>query len=156
MTQPIHGRVYLAGLIAGLSYGTATDWREKATSQLRPRGIAAFSPMRGKAHLIGVKELDSGHGPEHPLCAPRAVFDRDRFDVERADCLLVNLLGAQRISIGTVMEMAWAHLLRKPVVLVMEPAGNPHDGHALLAQCVSIRTHSLEHALSYVQGVLQP
>jgi hypothetical protein len=35
---------------------------------------------------------------------------RDRFDATRCDVLLVNLLGAERVSIGTMMEVAWADL----------------------------------------------
>lgn len=148
------GAVYLAGPIAGLSYEEAVDWRGDARVLLGRHGIAAYSPMRGKAHLMGVEQLDSGHAPEHPVTTYRAIFDRDRFDVERCDVLLVNLLGADRLSIGTIMEMAWAHLLRKPVVLVIEPSGNPHDGHAMLSQCASFRVDSLGDALQIVRGIL--
>jgi nucleoside 2-deoxyribosyltransferase len=40
--------------------------------------------------------------------------------------VLVNLLGAKTVSVGTVWELGVAYTLRKPVVLVME-RDNPHN-----------------------------
>lgn len=53
---------------------------------------------------------------------------RDRFDVRTADALLINLLGAPRVSIGTMVELGWADAYRIPVVTVMDPDDklNPH------------------------------
>jgi nucleoside 2-deoxyribosyltransferase len=147
---------YLAGPIAGCSYAGATDWRLSAQSDLARLGITAFSPLRCKTHLSGVAVLDSGHNPEHPLCSPEAIFARDRFDVERVDALFVNLLGATHVSIGTVMEIAWAHVWRKPVVVVMEPSGNVHDGHAMLMQCLAFRTDNVTTGLELLAAILLP
>jgi hypothetical protein len=41
-------RVYLAGAIAGLNYGDATDWRHQAKFLLAERGIETLNPMRAK------------------------------------------------------------------------------------------------------------
>ncbi|UQN10311.1 nucleoside 2-deoxyribosyltransferase domain-containing protein [Deinococcus sp. QL22] len=147
---------YLAGPIAGCSYAGATDWRLAAQSDLARLGITAYSPLRCKTHLSGVAVLDSGHNPEHPLCSPQAIFARDRFDVERVDALFVNLLGATHVSIGTVMEIAWAHVWRKPVVVVMEPSGNVHDGHAMLMQCWGFRAETVETGLELLAAILLP
>jgi hypothetical protein len=82
----------------------------------------------------------------------------------RADVLLVNLLGAERVSIGTVMEIAWADAVRVPVVLVMEPSaeentglvpskGNVHE-HAMIRECVGFRVQTLDEGLNVVKAIL--
>lgn len=151
-----HGTVYLAGPIATLSYKGATHWREHAADILNSYEITAFSPMRWKEHLQDSLILDGGDTPDHPLCAHRAVCHRDLWDVERCDVTLVNLLGARAVSIGTVMEMALAYHLRKPVVVAIEASGNPHDGHPMLAQTFAYRTDTLQGALNIVQCLLVP
>lgn len=115
-------RVYLAGPIGGLNYGGATYWRDDATQELAWRGITALSPMRGKSYLSGETKLDATKYTQ-PLSSPKGLTTRDRFDVRTCDLVLANLLGATRVSIGTVIELAWADLLRTPVVLVSEMIG---------------------------------
>lgn len=156
-------KVYLAGPITGLSYGGCTDWRKYACEQLANTGIVGVSPLRAKDYLKN--ETAIGDSYEHiALSTSRAITTRDRFDCVRADTLLVNLLGAERVSIGTVMEIAWADAARVPVVLVMEPAveentglvaskGNVHE-HAMLRECVGFRVQTLDEGLNVVKAIL--
>lgn len=152
MTQPT---VYLAGPIAGLDYAGAVGWREQATEDLFAWGVKALSPMRAKQYLRDVTEF-TGHcrdeGSEGPLSSARSVVARDRFDVLRADVILVNLVGATRISIGTMFEMAWAMLNHKPVVLAMEP-GNVHE-HAFVGEAAGFRVETLSEALRVTRAIL--
>jgi nucleoside 2-deoxyribosyltransferase len=148
--------VYLAGPIAGLDYAGATDWRIQAEQKLATAGIKGLSPMRAKKYLADVAEFSATCGPENglgPLSGPRAVMTRDRFDATRCDVLLVNLLGATRVSIGTAMEIAWADLCRTPVVLVMEAHGNVH-GHAMLVEAAGFRVETLDAGLDVIIGIL--
>lgn len=147
--------VYLAGPIAGLNYSGATEWRDIASAELAAAGIKALSPLRGFDHLKNVESF-CPRAEDHDRNATsgsRAVMTRDRFDATRCDLLLVNLLGAGRVSIGTVMEIAWADLKRTPIVCIMEP-GNVHE-HAMVSEAIGWRAHSLEEALSLVKAVLQ-
>lgn len=149
--------VYLAGPIAGLGYEGATNWREKVEAALERRGIKALSPMRAKEYLREVEAFSGTCGPEStmgPLSGARAVMTRDRFDATRCDVMLVNFLGAERVSIGTVMEIAWADLRRTPVVLVMEPEGNVHE-HAMLGEAVGFRVATLQEAVDVVTAILR-
>ena len=77
------------------------------------------------------------------------VFERDKFDATRADILIVNLTGANRVSIGTMMEIAWAHLAGKFIVVVMEKVGNPHM-HAFVREAASIMFEDTNDAVDYV------
>ncbi len=146
--------VYLAGPISGQTLDGCNDWREWVMQKLGPE-IVGLNPLRSKkARLSGVGQI-SDHYDDEPLTRLPGIVGRDRFDVMRADMVLVNVLQAQRISLGTVMEVAWADLLRKPVVLVMEPQGNPHE-HGMFTQVVSWRVETLEEAVRVVRAVLLP
>lgn len=147
--------VYLAGPITGLSFGAAQDWREYAIQYFTDLGIDAFSPLRGKYYLNGEKELkDSYAQTVSPLSTPHAIVTRDRFDTTSRDLLLVNFLGATKVSIGTVMEIAWADMLRKPIILVME-AGNVHT-HSMLTEVSGYIVTDLDEALDVAAKVLLP
>lgn len=115
--------VYLAGPIAGLSYDGATNWRDYACKQLGP-GISGISPLRSKLYLKGVADL-SGTFDEEPLSTGKAITRRDHWDCVHSDLVLANVKGAQKVSMGTVMEMAWAYDHKKLLIVVMEN-GNIH------------------------------
>ena len=149
-------QVYLAGPISGLTFDGAADWREFAKANLAENGIKALSPLRSKEYLRQVNGPLTGTGEEYAhlgvLSLPRGVMTRDRYDATRCDALLVNLLGADRVSIGTVMEIAWADLCRTPVIVAMEPSGNPHE-HMMIAEAIGFRVPSLAEALHVVKAI---
>ncbi len=144
--------VYLAGPIKGLLYDVATTWREEFKRALDPR-ITALSPMRGKEYLLGTQPIADAYS-EHVLSTGKAIVSRDSFDVRRADVLVVNLLGAAQVSIGTMFELAWAHQQHTPIVLVMEP-GNVHD-HAFVREVATFRMDTLEQARAVAEHILLP
>lgn len=147
--------VYLAGQISGLNYAGATEWRDDVIRQFEEVGVKGLSPMRCKEYLAGMVDLDKNcveYGAINCLSSPRGIMTRDRFDCTRCDVLLVNLLGADRVSIGTVMEIAWADLSRIPIVCVMEP-GNVHE-HAMVGEALGYRVHTLQEAVDIVKAIL--
>jgi len=150
-------QVYLAGPITGLDYAGATDWREYAIKYLHDVGIQGLSPMRGKAYLANLGSPISGHGREYlhmgVLSRPESVLTRDYFDCTRSDVVLVNLLGAKQISVGTVMEIAFAHAARVPIVCAIEPTGNLHE-HMMVNQAIGFRVTTLDEALDIAASIL--
>ncbi len=70
---------------------------------------------------------------------------RDSFDVRTADALVVNLTGAKKVSIGTVMEIAWAWEKRTPVIAIVEE-GNIHE-HSMLYEAIGWRVTTLDEAM---------
>ena len=166
MTWPT---VYLSGPITGCTYEGCTDWREYATKVLTPVGIQAVSPMRAKDYLKQLADPISGHGREYShmgvFSTPSAVVTRDRFDTQRADIVLMNLLGADRVSIGTMVELGWADAARVPVVGIIEPSpdgkdrhsifyeGNIHD-HMFVNQLIGFRVATLDEGLHVVRATL--
>jgi len=144
--------LYCAGPVSGTSYEECTDWRAYVASKL-PGHITAISPMRGKKYLSAEKSIKDCY-EEHPLSCQRGITCRDRMDVARSDMILVNLIGATKISIGSVMETAWADAGRKPIVLVMEK-NNIHS-HSMLREVAGFIVDDLDEAIDIVIAVLSP
>ncbi len=149
-------RVYLAGAISGLSYEAATDWRQTAVQALSAAGIAAYSPMRAKDFLRGSADLTWKSGAEtHPMATSKGIQTRDFNDCINADVLLVNLKGTTKASIGSCFEIAWAHFLRIPIVVVAE-ADNVHVDHPMAQDMINFRVDDMESALDIVKHILLP
>lgn len=147
-------KVYLAGPITGLEYGGAVDWRENAKKKLMGP-VDAYSPMRAKDYLDGVGPLESQYFDLSVMSSPRGIMTRDRWDATTCDVMLVNLLGAKRVSIGTVMEIAWADLSRIPTVVVIEESGNVHE-HAMITEAIGFRVPTLDEGINIVKAILLP
>ena len=149
--------IYLAGPISGTSYGECTDWRDYVTTELEP-DIISFSPMRHKSYLHGETQIGDSY-ENHVMSSQRGIFARDSYDCSRVDALFVNLLGATRVSIGTVMEIAWGHAHRKPIVLVMEDwindKHNIHE-HAMIKEACPFRVPTINEGVSVIKRLLLP
>lgn len=152
--------VYLAGPITGLTYDQGNDWRDVVRLDLEDVGIIGWSPLRSKQFLREIGVLDSAGTPDsayiglNPLSEPKGITTRDRFDTMRSDLVLMNLLGAERISIGTMIEAGWADAARVPLVVVMEE-DNIHR-HAMLNEVAGFIVPTLEEAVAVVKAVLIP
>lgn len=151
--------VYLAGPITGVSYEDCTDWREYAIREFN-KGIKGISPMRAKeflAELGTMPDCVQQQTVDHPMAkvlgSQKGIMSRDYWDCTSADIVLANLAGAETVSIGTVMEIAWCHSSRTPLVLVMEPEGNIHE-HGMLREAVAWRVPTLGEGIDVVNAVL--
>jgi hypothetical protein len=144
--------LYCAGPITGVSYGESTDWREYVADRL-PDRIIAVSPMRGKEYLARERQIKDSY-KEHPLSCRKGITCRDRMDVMRCDMILVNFLGAKKVSIGSVMEIAWADILRKPIVIVMEEK-NIHR-HSMVEEITGFIVPDFDEAVKVASAVLLP
>jgi hypothetical protein len=147
--------VYLAGPITGLTFGEATDWRDEVRRKL-PRHIKTLSPMRGKQYLEQRSSFDGkimDSYAEYPLSSARGINTRDHWDCTRATAVFVNLLGAKTVSIGTVMEIAWAYTNGVPCIMVIEDTGNIHE-HSMIRESVGFRVNSLDMGIEVLISLL--
>lgn len=147
MTKPL---VYLAGPIAHSSLDAMQGWRKHATARLAHHGIDTLDPLRGKSDDAITQFLNRTEFTIHTT--PMAIFNRDRTDVLRADGLLVNLTYGNVASIGTMFEMAWAHLEQKPIVLVINDDIAWHR-HVFIMQAAGWITTSLDEAIDVVTHI---
>lgn len=152
--------VYLAGPITGLTFGECTDWRQYAVAELAKEGITGLSPMRGKEYLEAIsKDIPlTADGDKYKIISPlstnRGIIARDRWDATRCDILLVNMLDAKMVSIGTVMEIAWADAVRTPIVLVSDE-DDIHWKHGMIKEAVGFHVSTLEAGLDLVKAILR-
>jgi nucleoside 2-deoxyribosyltransferase len=153
-------QVYLAGPITGLTYDEGNDWRVAVQAELQAVGIIGWSPLRAKHFLREIGVLDAAGTPDsayiglNPLSEPKGIMTRDRFDTTRSDMVLMNLVGATRVSIGTMIEAGWADAARVPLVVAMEE-DNVHR-HAMLNEAAGFIVPTLEEAVAVVKAVLIP
>lgn len=150
----MYHRVYLAGPITGLTYDDGVDWRQYACRRLYDHyGLCALSPLRSKQYLRPLGVLEENNCAIHPLSTDQGIVARDRFDVMTCDAVLMHLLGASRVSIGTMIEVGWADAWRKPIVLVMEDADSIHE-HGMLRNIAGFRVSDLDAGIDLIATLL--
>lgn len=146
-------KLYLSGPIAGLSFDDAEDWRQHVIKTIDPR-IICYSPLRAKEFLRELETIEPDNVArfDSPFVTDSAITTRDRFDCMGSDLMLVNLMGAERISVGTMIELGWADAARVPVVLAMEK-GNAHE-HPIVHGVCGFRVHDLDSAIRAAELIL--
>jgi len=152
--------IYLAGPIAGLTFDQSENWRNYVKDRM-PDSIECYSPLRSKDFLrkygrigLGGKDKDT-YDHESPLATARGLMSRDHNDVVTADLVFCNLLGTPRISIGTIMEIAWCYAYRKLLVVCIEKQGNLHD-HPMIREATNFACDSLDEGIHLVKTILLP
>lgn len=132
--------VYLSGPMGGCTVEEMTAWRKYVEAKLNSENVSCTLPTRSftKDHIP--KETD------------RWINRRDFFDCTRASVVLVNLLGMKSISIGTIMEIAWAYQKHIPVVVVCEFDGP--QNHPMLKDSITQEARDLDEGINFVKELL--
>jgi nucleoside 2-deoxyribosyltransferase len=158
-----YAKIYLAGPMAGISKESADSWRDYVAGRLdgiheMPSGpsveVLCFNPTRGEdtdasATFSAVATNSS------PFNTVQGIIGRDRNDVFTSDLVFMCLLGAKRVSIGTTVELGWADAWRKPLILVMERAGNIHE-HLFFQGLCTYRVPTLDEGIACAKYLLMP
>lgn len=149
----VNPKVYLAGPITGQSFQQTTNWRNETKEFLSQHSITGISPLRGKEYLKKEDSIKDNY-PNHIMSSITGINVRDYNDVKTADALLVNFLDSNdKISIGTIMEIAWARAFQIPIVIVMEE-NNPHN-HGMLT-FGNLVVNTLEEGMELILMILKP
>lgn len=137
--------VYLAGLIS-TDFPESLQWRNDVAPTLA-QCMRVLSPMRGKQDF----KLEHG-GLTDPQLTSKDIITRDFHDVEQSDVILVHLedFGSPRPLVGTVCELAWAWLLRKPVVAIAKEENKLMRLHPFIREAVSHYCTTMEEAIAFV------
>lgn len=147
--------VYLCGPITGLSYQDARfGWRKKIADILDP-SIGVLSPMRQEGHLAEVQKINHMPTNDRPLHTQRGIVRKDKLDVRRSTIVCANFLGATEVSQGSLIELGWADMADKDIMLIMEPEGNIHD-RFFARDLASYRVTSVEEAAHTINSLLLP
>lgn len=146
--------VYLAGPIVGCDFGEANNWREDVCKWFERNlfgKVCGISPLRCE-ELPGTQY---NMGAVDPLFgSDEAVATKNLYDVGATDLTLAYVpraLEERRPVYGTISEIAWAKLLRKPVILVSD-APRVMNHPVIKASC-GWRVERMEDALKIVAGL---
>ncbi len=146
------GKVYLSGPILGTTYEDARyGWRKQVALGLLP-GIQVLSPMRHEEHLAETVGVIGDDQPTHFFAGAKIIVEKDMLDIRRCDLVLVNLLGATKVSIGTVSEMGMAFAMDKTIITVIEP-DNIHQ-HPFVTETSSLVLDNLDDAIYAINSLL--
>jgi len=155
----MHKKVYLAGPIGGLTYDDAQAWRTEISKLLDEKSdgrIKGYSPLRGKEVLRNHGPLSTlGYGAYSTLARPAAIMARDYNDCRTADLIIANLI-SQNVSIGTVMEIAFAYAHRVPVIGYYKFGDSEIYDHAMLDEAIPFRASDLQTAADMACSILLP
>lgn len=145
-------KVYLAGPITGYDYSSVNDWRDIVKDELKDHGINGYSPMRGKSYLSEEDMIQDSYS-DHTMSSITGINVRDYNDCKNADAILVNFLNSNKVSIGTVMEVAWGRAFQIPVVIVMEKENIHKHGMLTFGNMV---VNTLQEGVDCIIQLLKP
>lgn len=148
-------KVYLAGPMTGTTPLGANGWRERAGECLLAMGIRALSPLRGKGFPVG--EIDCNSPTEGLWSSDVSLTRRDYNDCTKADAVLMNLAGAEKVSVGTLIELGWATAKEVPVVVILDQNNpkNPYN-HPMVRALATCLVGSLRDGVRAVRELLIP
>lgn len=129
--------IYLAGPISGCE-DTCMIWRREAIKKFEERGIIGLAPIDVVSQGLDLQ---------------RAAILQDRFDIQHCNAVLMNLKGAKRVSIGTMVELGWADAMGKPIVIVMDK-NNLHE-HGFVLTLGQYVVDDLSDAIDIVMEIVE-
>jgi nucleoside 2-deoxyribosyltransferase len=142
-------KIYLAGPISGKTGPEVVDYFKSMSETLKGIGFDVASPMTGKDSMrTELKFKAEGYG--NPVSSNHAIFERDKWMVQNSNIILCNLSTAtERVSIGSMYELAWASYLGKHTIVVMGKE-NIHR-HAFVLEAADVVFETMEEALEYLK-----
>lgn len=149
--------IYLVGPVAGCDVVEANDWREYVSDELSryvPH-VIGVSPLRCEP-LACSTEGKYGLTYDDPrFGSAKAIASKNEFDTRNCDMVLAYLpreINERRPSYGSVIEMALAYSLNKPVILVTD---DPYIWlHPLTQMVSSWKLKTLDEAIEVITGVM--
>lgn len=153
------GTAYLSGPITGKTYEEARNgWRKEFDTKMADKGLAGgsyhtmLSPMRHEGHLAEVKGPLEKQYPDNLFSRPKMIVAKDFLDIKMSDIIVVHLLDAVKVSIGTMVELGYAKALGKTIVTIMQP-GNMHE-HPFVTEVSDAVVENLDDAVAIVDSLL--
>lgn len=142
-------KIYLAGPISGKAYNEVVELYKAKSYVFSMMGYDVLCPMTGKTYLRNEIEFKASGYEQFPVSTNHAIFERDMWMVSNCDIILADLSNSgDRVSIGTMMELAWASLLGKHAIVIL-PKENIHR-HAFVLESADIVFETLDEAKKYL------
>jgi nucleoside 2-deoxyribosyltransferase len=140
-------KIYLAHPISGQSADVVYGYYDNAVKLLKD-SYEILYPMMGKRYLrTEIKFKAEGYG--NPVSTNHAIKERDKWMVQESDIVFIDFTGSTIVSMGCCMELAWADLLGKHTIVVLEKE-NIHR-HAFILDSADIVFETYDEAIEYLR-----
>jgi len=144
--------IYAVHPISGRSADDVFNYYQRTQETLTNYGFNVFVPLYGKNNLRCEKEFKASDY-RSPVSCNHAIFNRDKWMVLQADIIYANFLGTPLVSIGSMMELAWASDHNKHIIVTMEE-DNIHR-HAFVLEAAHIVVTTEMDALDYLKKLVE-
>jgi len=149
-------KIYLAGPISGKSYDEVINKFNTWSYLLSDMGYVVLNPMSGKGYLSDVVKLEPTFKKEDiddiPTASDHFIFKRDKWMVQQCDIILADLSTSNRyVSIGTMMELAWASMLGKHTITIMRD--DDIHNHAFVNEASDVIFRNIVDAIDYLRDL---
>ena len=146
--------VYLAGPVGGETYDHARNgWRKEFADMLSDE-IDVFSPLRG---INGYEDDQVFTNENQKSISGNWWVLRDLNDVKMCDVVVVNFLGAKKVSVGSIAEIFYGAALGTHFIVIddWEDGTSPHI-HPFIEKLAYKIVPDLESAKRTVEKLLLP
>ena len=145
-------RVYIAGIITGLTAEDAFKYFDSVKKTLEDFGYDVFTPMSGKDEMRTELRFNP-QGHKLPQATKHAIVERDRWMVKNSNIIFCDLSGKDTASIGCTAELAWAHDngIHSVVILPEEHVMR----HAFILEMADVLFDNREDALIYMDSLIE-
>jgi hypothetical protein len=112
--------------------------------------------MKGKAKLRVEGEYQAEFTKKDygsHIITNNSIVNRDRWMVRQADVVYMNLMSADRVSIGCMFELAWANEFNKYVVLAMGDDSIHNHAFVRIAAHTIFPSHG--QAMTYLMDLIE-
>lgn len=145
--------IYLAGPIDGMLIEEFSNWRKGLVDILPSEYIQTYSPGRCLNSIsLNKKDRLKASYKEHPLAIQQGVMKNDHYMLTNSNLVIANFTAANKASIGTAMECAWAYDRHIPVIIIMDEK-RIHD-HPMLRETAICIVNTIEEAAKYAEEIL--
>ena len=147
-------RVYVAGIITGLTAEEVFKYFDSAKKTLEDFGYDVFTPVAGKDMCrVEKRKFASQQKSKIPQLTNHAIIERDRWMVKNSDIIFCDLSGKDTASIGCTSELAWAHDngVHSVVILPEEHVMR----HAFILEMADVLFDNREDALIYMDSLIK-
>jgi nucleoside 2-deoxyribosyltransferase len=147
--RPRHS-VYCVRPMTGWSLAEIKKYYIKLAQRLHGMGYRVYHPLLCREEVDSSRIITPRGSTKLPHITDRAIFSRDKWMVREADIVYANFIGAEKASIGSCFEIAWAHILGKHVIIVMDK-NNPHR-HTFMLEAADVIFMDEKSALRYMSN----
>jgi len=143
-------KIYCCHPITGSSADEVYEYYDDILNVMSSYGYEVLLPLYAKNYLRTETNFRAADY-RHPVSTNHAIFNRDRWMVDQSDIVYANLMGSERVSIGTMMELAWASDKGKHVIVAMDKE-NVHR-HAFVLEAADVIFDVEKDALEYLENM---